>query len=126
MKQYAAILLSIWVMLISFFPKADSRYLSDFSTLFKHFQEHQAQEGIDFWQFLRLHYSHTKHQSQDENHRKLPLQHHHAECVSFIVVYPFFEINNSPQKPLHIRNYTDWQSFYHFQLTDENFQPPRC
>jgi hypothetical protein len=127
MKQCVAILLSLWIGLISFFPKTDASYLLDFETLANHFQEHQKRDNIDFWQFLWLHYARTEHQTQDQNHKQLPLQHHHTECVSLtIIATPTFEIKNDPQVAIEIQNYLDWQSFYHFQLTKEDFQPPRC
>lgn len=114
-------------MLISFFPKTDASYLLDLETLANHYQEHRKQEPIDFWHFLWLHYAHTEHQNQDQNHKQLPLQHHHTECVSLIIISaPAFEIKNNPQTTLQVPNYFDWQSFYHFQLTKEDFQPPRA
>ncbi|GAB4127527.1 MAG: hypothetical protein OHK0045_17230 [Raineya sp.] len=114
-------------MLISFFPKTDTCYLFDFGTLAEHFQEHQKQENIDFWQFLWLHYAHTEHQNQDHKHKNLPLQHHHAECVS-VVVQPTItlEVRKQYLPAIQVQNYIYWQSFYQFQLTNENFQPPRA
>lgn len=126
MKQYVAILLSFWIVFISLFPKADTCYLFDFGTLAEHFEEHQAHENLDFWQFLWLHYAQTEHRNQDQNHKHLPFQHHHAECVSLIMLsHLSFEIKNPIQPIAQVKNYLDWQSFYHFQIADENFQPPR-
>lgn len=126
MKEIVTILLSLWISLTAFLPKSDIHYLGDMSNLLKHFQEHQAQENLDFWQFLWLHYANTRHQKQDQNHKHLPLHHHHAECVSLIVLpYTSFEIQKQIQPINQIKNYLDWQSFYRFQLTKEDVQPPR-
>jgi hypothetical protein len=125
-KQIYAILLSVWISLISFFPKTDTSYLWDFSNLLKHFQEHQNKENIDFWQFLWLHYADTEHPKQDQNHKKLPFHHQHAECVgSIILPVADFEINQKVFPIAQAKNYSAWQSFYCFQPTNENFQPPR-
>jgi hypothetical protein len=125
-KQIYAILLSVWISLISFFPKTDVCYLFDFGTLAEHYEEHRQNENIDFWQFLCLHYTHTEHQKQDQNHKKLPFHHQHAECVgSIILPVADFEINQKVFPIAQAKNYSAWQSFYCFQPTNENFQPPR-
>ncbi len=127
MKQIATILLSLWISLTAFLPKSDTHYLGDMSNLLKHFAEHQRQENISFWQFLWLHYTHTEHQKQDsKKHKNLPLQCHHTECASLIILsHTSFEIQKQIQPINQIKNYLDWQSFYHFQIADESFQPPR-
>lgn len=127
MKSNSAIFLSLWITLISFFPKTDTCHLLDFGVLAEHFQEHRQKDSINIWQFLWLHYAHTEHRKQDQNHKQLPLQHHHAECIS-LIIYPnaSFEINHTPIIPtIQAPSYISWQSFYYFQLTKENFQPPR-
>ena len=114
-------------MLISFLPKTDTSYLFDFEALVEHFQEHNKKENIDFWRFFLLHYTQHQHKTKDESHKQLPLQHHHVECVSFIVLpNPYFAMNTPIAAIAERQNYIIWQSFYCFQLSNENFQPPRA
>jgi hypothetical protein len=98
-------------------------------SLIEHFQEHKAaNQDLDFFTFLKMHYSDPEHQKSDARHDNLPLKVHssaHAEIFVFSLETP-----SSVSEPMsqNIENKT--QVIKNHQFSDSKirfsvFQPPR-
>ena len=98
-------------------------------SLIEHFQEHkEINENLDFFTFLKMHYSDPEHQKSDARHDSLPLKVHtsaHAETFVFSietppsVSEPYFQ--NIENKTQAIKTHQFSDSKIHFSV----FQPPR-
>lgn len=97
-------ILTIYVLTISLLPKTDICQLEKLPALVQHFQKHQKDSPeIGFLAFLKLHYFNQKHQNSDQEHQKLPFQHHScdfcANCAFYlsasieVVALQYFELN---------------------------------
>jgi hypothetical protein len=115
-------------MIISLFPKTDVCHLVDIPTLVEHYQEHQTQKEISFWQFITMHYTHSEHQKEEPSkHKHLPLQHHHVECCSILVLeaktFNLYWINKQSVEKIIV--FANTQDLYYFQPLKGIFQPPK-
>lgn len=128
MKHLSIILLSLWMTIISLFPKTDVCYLVDMPTLVEHYQEHQKTDNLSFWQFIVMHYTHSEHKSQEhEKHKHLPFQHHHVECCSVLVLETkSLQIHRSYSLSIEkTLIFPNRQDLYHYQPLKGIFQPPK-
>jgi hypothetical protein len=125
MKKFLTILLVLQLL-------TGNQFLAEMvkiPTLIEHFQEHKtANEKLDFFTFLKMHYSDPEHQKSDARHDNLPLKVHssaHAEIFVFSLEAPpsvsepiFQNIENKTQA---IKNHQFSDSKIRFSV----FQPPR-
>lgn len=72
-KRLFYILLPIIIIDLIF----DGEELIKFPYLINHFVQHLYTDKIDFWQFIRLHYSENQHSSSSQEHGNLPFKDHH-------------------------------------------------
>ncbi|MCS6832437.1 MAG: hypothetical protein NZ521_02590 [Flammeovirgaceae bacterium] len=87
----ATLLLSIHFLVVSLLPNRNANELGLLPYLFKHYQEHIAQENLTFLEFLKLHYLDMKHHNEDhENHKKLPFDPERLFSVHLLKVFTFF------------------------------------
>jgi hypothetical protein len=125
MKKILSILLALQLL-------TGNQFLAEMvkiPTLIEHFKEHKAlNDNLDFFTFLKMHYSDPEHQKSDTRHDSLPLKVHssaHAETFVFSL-----ETHPSVPEPIlqDIENKT--QAIKNHQFSDSKisfsvFQPPR-
>ncbi len=64
-------------------------------SLIEHWQYHQTEGAISFWEFLVLHYADNQHHKEDcEHHDKLPFQSHQQAQNSALFIIPSYTIQN--------------------------------
>jgi hypothetical protein len=122
--KIASYILLIYFLVICLLPKADICQLEKLPALVQHFQKHQKETTqIGLLEFFRLHYFNQKHQKADQEHDKLPFQHHTcdfcANCTFYlvasieVVALQYFELNavQSIYQPNFYPNYQThiWQ-----------------
>lgn len=115
-------------MIISLFPKTDVCHLVDIPTLMEHYQEHQTQKPVSFWQFIVMHYTQSDHKKEEPSkHKHLPFQHHHVECCSILALESrSLQISYIYNKSIEqIQNFPNTQDLYYFQPLKGIFQPPK-
>jgi hypothetical protein len=125
MKKFLTILLALQLL-------TGNQFLAEMvkiPSLMEHFQEHKTiNEDLDFFTFLKMHYSDPEHQKSDARHDNLPLKVHtsaHAETFVFLLETPppvsepiLQDIENKTQA---IKNNQFSDSKIRFSV----FQPPR-
>ena len=91
LKPILAISLSSYLFIGSIIPGNSFFELNKLPALMEHFQYHRVVEtpGINFFEFIVLHYSDASHEKSDPvHHKKLPVQHGAAShAVDQIVFY---------------------------------------
>jgi hypothetical protein len=107
--------------------------LVELGELVEHYQFHSEEYGDDFMVFVSKHYgelkaSHSqKHQEEQQEHEKLPFQHHQTSCAQplvFILSQDSF-INSSPELLLIDKGNFHYQISYSHIWGDNLFQPPK-
>ena len=129
MKKGVALFLSAYIFFGSLFPGNGYSEYSAVPSLIKHFQHHRALEspGINFIDFVMLHYADYKHVTSDPvNHNALPV-HHKVTSLIYVDMIALVSDINAPSMKLSNSNITNFynEPFLPVCLADSIFHPPK-